>query len=174
MSTCLITGFGPFGSLDANPSEWLATQSGLRFQILEVSYASVRRSIQEWRSNPPPTLVMLGVANQARKFRLEMFASNCIGEALDVHGRARPGQIDPRGPQILGSTLWNRDPQQDGVEVSFDAGTYLCNFGYYLALKRLPETRVGFLHVPPVSVMGLDQQLKIVQSVLDAFEIQRD
>lgn len=167
----LVTGFGPFGDVGDNPSAWLAERVGFECRVLEVSFAAVDEFVEEVSNNPPDALVLMGVAAGAERMRIETTARNEVGAVPDVRGEvAGPAPIDPLGPPQIGATLW-RSPEffQDNEywETSTSAGTYLCNYVFYRCLKALPNTAVGFLHVPLADQMPLEQQLEVTRGILD-------
>ena len=62
-------------------------------------------------------------------------------------------------------------PRPTGASISNDAGCYLCNYIYYQALRRLPpNVGVGFVHVPPLAVLPLDEQRLQLSRLIDAVE----
>ena len=224
----LITGFGPFGEVDKNPSQWLAESLGLPFEIIPVSWAAADAFVERISANPPDQILHLGVARKATKIRIELVAHNRIDATPDVDGViAGPGPVDPAADQQLGTTLWrnleffqdespidsppsflipltsaasNPDPSfpfplsssastpdpslPSGStpavpstpkpvpwQASVDAGGYLCNYLYFQSLKKLQNTDVGFLHVPPESAIPLPMQLEIVREILNVMSV---
>lgn len=163
----LVTGFGPFLGHSDNPSALLAESCGAPFSVLEVSYRAVDAYLESLEA--PETWLMLGLAAKAQSFLYETVGRNRIAAVPDVldevHG---PGVIDPAGPPALAATLWHgRDVESEDVQSSVDAGGYMCNYLLYRGLAAFPSARLGFLHVPPVSVMSVERQLSVVRSVLE-------
>ncbi|MFQ3677000.1 MAG: hypothetical protein SNJ74_03555 [Fimbriimonadaceae bacterium] len=168
----LITGFGPFGNVEDNPSAWLAERLGPPFRILDVSYGAVDALVEELAADPPDALLLMGVAAGSERMRLETTGRNHVGAVADVEGIvAGPGPIDPFGPPQLGSTLW-RAPvffeENEMWEPSVDAGSYLCNYALYRCLRSLPGAAVGFLHVPLPDQMPLERQLEVGRTIVDS------
>jgi pyroglutamyl-peptidase len=165
-----ITGFLAFGDVVENPSALLAQSLGRRFELLEVTYAAVDAFVERVarEQNDIERLLMLGVRRRGSGVDLERRARNEIGALPDARGEIRgPGPIAPDGPAEVMTTLFH-----PSVAPSFsdDAGCYLCNYAYYRALRRLPEKRVGFVHVPPVEVMPLDAQRQVLVELLRTLE----
>mmetsp|Transcript_16794 Transcript_16794/g.68696 ORF Transcript_16794/g.68696 Transcript_16794/m.68696 type:complete len:149 (-) Transcript_16794:190-636(-) len=54
------------------------------------------------------------------------------------------------------------------VQTSTDAGRFVCNWTYYLSLHRAKQSGalVLFLHVPSVSQIKLEEQLKFVKALV--------
>jgi pyrrolidone-carboxylate peptidase len=167
----LITGFGPFGSFDENPSGLLAERSGRPFERLEVSFEAVDCFLAALSAAPPDRLLLMGVAAGADRFRIETQGRNVVGASKDVLGVVRgPGQIDARGPEAIQASLWPQSVLEpcECCAPSDDAGDYLCNYVFYCSLDRLPGTEVGFLHVPPVTSRTLDWQESCLGQLLKA------
>lgn len=165
----IVTGFGPFLSHAENPSARLAETLGKPFRVLEVSYAAVDRFLSEINPDSFDTLVGLGLNARARKINLERFGRNQLGKVADVRGcLPEKHQIVDGGPALLPATLWagrakSLAPQ---VRYSTSAGSYLCNYLLYEALRRFPEKRVGFIHVPLFSRLDEATQRSLI---LDLF-----
>ncbi len=161
----LVTGFGPFGTFDTNPS-WEAVRvlDGMTFgrcvvrtAKLDVVYANAADQLREAiRQAKPDRVLCLGVA-AGDHLRLEVTARNRDTSTFpDNAGEVRANvPIRPDGPALLPSrlrvkTLLER-LTQEGYEVrlSEDAGGYLCNHVFYRLVDDLPDDRVaGFVHVP--------------------------
>jgi len=164
----LVTGFGPFMNVTENPSGLIAQSLGIDHVMLPVSY----QAVDEWLAADPAqfhqTILMLGVC-QSPFFRMELFAHNELRGTPDVNGRTPLGSITEGGPRILGATLWDEKLMHSrtaNVRTSTDPGRYLCNYIAYKTIERYPDKRVGFLHVPPLEAMPLDQQINVVQRVI--------
>jgi pyroglutamyl-peptidase len=171
----LVTGFGPFGEVTDNPSARLAEGCGRPFQVLEVSYRAVDGFLEMVQPSSFDRLVMLGVAAGREWVTPELFARNRIGARKDVSGAGQAGEIEPGGPLLLEGNLWTPEALsglliKTQIEVSLNAGTYLCNYIYYRALSRFPDRNVGFLHVPPVDKIALERQIVLVEKCLAACE----
>jgi pyroglutamyl-peptidase len=171
----LLTGFLGFGAFQTNPSAALAQHSGRPHRLLEVSFHAVDRFIDRLDGDVD-VLLMLGVSAHVTTLRVERLAHNRIGDSPDVRGVVRgPAAIEPGGRDALESTLWTpairQSFQGDGMQLSDDAGAYLCNYAYYRALRRVPpDVRVGFVHVPPVHVLPMEQQCSSLRRLLQVVE----
>ena len=171
----LVTGFGPFGNVTENPSRHLAEACGRPFEILEVAYEAVDAFLDALNPEGFDTLLMLGVAAPRTHVTPELLARNWKGERPDVRGASLPGPIEEDLPLLIESTLWNAHLVAElsihpGLFASMDAGSYLCNYLSYRALRRLPEKRVGFLHVPPFEKVPQARQEAILARTLEAIE----
>lgn len=165
----LVTGFGPFGAIEENPSAWLAEHSGRDFQLLDVSYAAV----EAWLESDPEfdRLLMIGVSANRPTMSLELIGRNVTGQALDIDQIGGPAMIDGRDLPQLGSTLFHGITElPTGIEFSHTAGDYLCNFSLFRALQRFPARKVGFLHIPPFAVLDRETQLRLLGWLLETVE----
>jgi len=167
----LVTGFGPFLKVTENPSGQLAEMSGCPLQVLEVSFEAVDAFLASVDRSSFDRLLMIGVATGRKLVTPELFARNQIGEVLDVRGVNRFGPIEEGAPLLLEGTLWTSAGlaslfPNDEIEESLDAGSYLCNYSYYCALRELQDKKVGFLHIPEVTEIPLDRQLELFGMLL--------
>ena len=58
------------------------------------------------------------------------------------------------------------------LSVSDDPGRFLCNYVYYRSLERAGSS--VFIHVPPLQVVGLDEQVRFVKSFLEIVAVHFD
>lgn len=171
-----ITGFGPFGSIIENPSSKLAALARRPHKVLEVAYAAVDDFLSGLDGESFDRLLMLGLASGRDRITPELYARNVIGKSKDVRGKSRPGYIEAGSPLLLESTLWTPEVTSEIVafdpltKISMDAGTYLCNYIEYQALRRFPKKLVGFLHVPTEDRVSLDMQAASLGRILDIVE----
>jgi pyroglutamyl-peptidase len=115
------------------------------------------------REQQPRVLILLGVCLDPY-FRLEMVARNHWSFENDIDHRGSPPSRGPHlveeAPDYYFSTLpFERLREGLGgsvagipVEISTDAGGFICNQVYYLALHHLGNVipRIGFIHTPPL------------------------
>ncbi len=159
--TYVITSFGPFADIDPNPSQLVmeslqqhvAGQGGFRLQTLPVSYRAVDAWIAERQLHPPSALLHLGVASNSPQMRLELQAKN-LAEHVDIDGEGPSAAlIQPQGaPQRHSSftrAALERLQQQhpDQIQISNDAGSYLCNYLYYQSLHHFSSQGIPVLFV---------------------------
>ncbi|MCE2391438.1 MAG: hypothetical protein J4G09_08140 [Proteobacteria bacterium] len=180
-SCLVVSGFGPFGEVTRNPSglvaRALAGEPGVRAAELPVSF---RRCVPEFDAllagSRPRALLGLGV-HGGDGYRLERRARAVLtSEAPDNDG-LRGAQIRLDGPperrteldlERLAGVLEAAGSAR--VEISEDAGGYVCERLYRHLLERAEAGRVPgvFLHVPPLSEVPLDAQLGAVRSLAGA------
>jgi pyroglutamyl-peptidase len=167
----LITGFGPFPGAAENSSAWLveslaaarpASRLGytLHAEVLPTEWAEVATLGPGLLHQHRPRLILhLGLSKRARGFRVERFAHNVIDLREDARGampRTRSvldrghARLDTRLPATrLAKHLRMHDIP---ATASRSAGTYLCNYLYYLSLewaRRQESSDVCFVHIPP-------------------------
>lgn len=168
----LVTGFDAFPGIPDNPTatlaEWLGRsgQAGDRpnldliVSVLPVDWETTPRLLADMIERYDPDVTLhFGASRRAAGFRIEQWARNRTGFAPDAAGRkaARP-QVLPGAPRALRAQL-PAVPLALGLRAlglpcvaSTDAGRYLCNAVYYLALAQAARggrPRVcQFVHVP--------------------------
>jgi pyroglutamyl-peptidase len=165
----LVTGFGSFGEFEQNPTEVLACGCPTH-HVLRVSFSAVDQFLAGLDLPEGCIWVQLGVSAKAKKLTFELAARNQNGVSADVDGITKPGEIEP-GPPVLLGTLWDQAIQDSlpfDFEVSSDAGGYLCNYLYYRSLRRFPHARIGFLHVPPETIVPLAELKALLGETLAA------
>lgn len=158
MSGVLVTGFEPFGENAVNPSALVAEHFG--GVVLPVSYGRAARELRvAIEERDPEVVVCFGLAADRTAISVERYAHN-LDEAstTDNDGSAGSGSpIDPAGPLALASSLPVNAivdalrAEEIPVEISRDAGGYLCNHVFYALLHG--GSRGGFVHVPPLEVI---------------------
>lgn len=185
----LVTGFGPYEEVEENPSARLVERLDaeppegveLSVRILPVSFrgapAELDDALEALDPRRPDLIVGLGVHKKGKTFRLERRATTTLKpgrpDVLGVDGADVP--LSP-GPDLqttldldeLTETL--RKAGAKKVEVSDDAGGYVCERLYRHALERGRELGVPvlFVHVPALEHVSLGVQLRSLRSLLTA------
>jgi len=120
----------------------------------------------ELERHAPNTVLCLGESGGRGKISLEHAALNWADARIPDHAGAQPRDVKvlERGPNALFSTLPNRALEarlktlELPVEISYSAGTYVCNALFYNLMNWLEETDVqaGFVHLPylPKQTLG--------------------
>jgi pyroglutamyl-peptidase len=161
MTSVLLTAFEPYGRWSSNAS-WLTlvelTKSlpssiKLTTRLFPVDYAQTQVLIQEELAANHDVAIHLGQAPGRAKISLEQVALNC---AETGGGHFRPLISD--APAAYFSPLplsdWSATLKRNGLpsEVSFHAGTFLCNAIFYYsshyAITMGLKTESFFLHLP--------------------------
>jgi pyrrolidone-carboxylate peptidase len=150
----VVAGFGPFLDVTDNPAAAVVRDLSARaypedaeFVVMSVSY---RRSIEEVaarvEAGPVDLVLGFGVARGREKPKLERVA---VREAAlnnpDVDGSFGADDMG-EGPGWLESSLAEDLARCIGLEVSEDAGRYVCNRWLYRALLR--GWPAAFIHIP--------------------------
>jgi len=165
MPTVHLTCFDAFGALRENPTRWLVSM--LRVApgwhvvrtVLPTSFARVARPVAEIFSDRPSAVVMFGYTGQTDRLRVEQVARNRDGAPYpDNDGRYGGPVILPGRPSACSSTvdlapvLAALQARRVPFSYSTDAGNYVCNHSYFLALDRAwsvrPVVPCLFVHIP--------------------------
>lgn len=180
-NTLLLTYFGPFPGVPVNPTVALAegavralntARPDLRVvaRELPVSYdgssAALRAALQEVQ---PDALISLGVAVGRDVVSLEQVAINLDSAGIeDNDGDQRCDEpIVPDGREAYFSSLPVRASFErlraagEPVEISYTAGTYVCNHVFYEGQRISRELGLsipaGFVHVPAICADGEEE-----------------
>jgi pyroglutamyl-peptidase len=200
----LLTGFGPFPGAAENSSAWLveelagkrqASRLGcdLDAEVLPTEWAEVARRGPGLIQHHRPRLILhLGLHKRARGFRIERSAHNLIDLREDARGAVlnrrtildrSDGRLDTEVPATqLARHLRTQDLP---AVASRSAGTYLCNYLYYLSLHwargQNGACDVCFVHLPPgprqggpLSEAELLRGAELIVRYLLAFALDRD
>jgi pyroglutamyl-peptidase len=170
----LVTGFEPFGAHTVNPSQLIAEE--LDGVVLPVSYAraadALRTALYE---RDPEVVVCFGLAETRSAVAVERFAHN-LDEASTSDNESAAGsgsEIEPGGPIACRSSLpvdaivAALREQEIPAEVSRDAGGFLCNHVFYVLMRTLAnDSHGGFVHVPPLDVLPLEEQVRAARMIV--------
>lgn len=175
--TILIAGFGRFPGVASNPTAALAARLARRRRpaladtvrvahLFRTSYAAVARELPALiAAHRPDVILLFGIAARTPHLRIETRAVNRRSVLFaDVDGyRPNTSAIRPGAPPALPGRAPHRQlmvrASASGVaaKLSRNAGTYLCNFAYWLAIESTHAgecggaTLVQFIHVPQVA-----------------------
>ncbi len=184
----LLTGFEPFGGDSVNPS-WLVAQAlqgeliaGVRVQALCLpcvfgqALTVLQAAVQQHR---PQVVLALGLAAVRGDISVERVAVNVDDARIADNAGAQPidEPVFAGGPAAYFSTLPIKAIvgalQQAGLPatVSQTAGTFVCNHVFYGLMHQLRgyrTVRAGFMHLPLLTALDLDTQVKAVRLALSA------
>ncbi len=166
--TVLVQGFGPFGARTENPSRQLvralaARRPELVCEVIDTSLRAASAAVPQLIDRHRPDIwIGVGLAAGRAALGVEAVAVNLAdwsAETADVDGASAVRQpIVPAGPDAYLTTLpvteilaaWRAGGLPGFLSLS--AGSYLCNYCFYLASHAAAEAgltcRVGFIHVP--------------------------
>ena len=172
--TLLVTAFEPFGGETVNAS--LAAVSALPERIgdweirkltIPVVFGKGARAVMEFAEHTPVDAVLcIGQAAGRSAVTPEMLAINLQYATIpDNEGNCpkdEPIEGGERGREAIFSTMPIRRMaeavKRTGIpcEVSYSAGTYVCNDTYYRLLSFFEGTpvKVGFIHLPVTPQQG--------------------
>jgi pyrrolidone-carboxylate peptidase len=142
----LVYGFKPYADYSSNITEQVLAQvdetATLKKRVFDVRFdaAMFNDALAQIR---PERIIGLGQHPRARKLRIERKAKN-----LRKSGGDKPVPILPGGPRDCYATLTL--PQNKLTTVTYDAGSYVCNYSMYLMAQYCSQTgaQAGFIHVP--------------------------
>lgn len=165
----LLTGFEAFGGESKNPSAMAVEQlclsdapPGVHWQalILPVEFSRSAALLRDYVKNWQPDLVLcVGQAGGRPALCLEQVAINLLEARIPDNSGWQPSAeaVVPEGPAAYFSTLplkaIRQQLQARGIpaQISYTAGTYVCNALMYQLLHLLaamPHCRGGFIHIP--------------------------
>lgn len=165
----LLTGFEPFAGEAINPSQELVralagrTIAGHRLHgaALPVAFASAGTALAAAIARTRPVLVLaLGQAGGRARISLERVAINLVDARIADNDGAQPidQPVLAGAPAAYFSTLPVKAMlaalQAAGIpaELSFSAGSFVCNAVFFTLLHQLarhhPGVRGGFIHIP--------------------------
>lgn len=171
LTNLLVTGFGPFDTVETNTSELIVHELQnfplerdgfcLRTRIFPVIYETASEEIMETiLKTSPEIFIMIGVSVTAKELQLEQVARNLdCSETFDNQNVARKNhRILDDGPDQYLTSLpldeYTAVLKQAGIptRVSNHAGGFLCNHYYYRACHHFAVASIDciclFVHVP--------------------------
>jgi len=186
MKKVLVTAFEPYDRWKTNAS-WLTlvhltqelpAEPAITTRLYPVDFAAVRRKLSEDLEGNYDYALHLGQAPGSGRLQLEAVGINVGGSSSQSPDQFRPlvedGPVAYRSELPLGE--WSVKLRRMGIpaQVSFHAGTHLCNATLYLschlARQMSLSTRSGFLHVPLdlSQTAGLPQDLPALAAATSA------
>ena len=149
MKNIVVTYFEPFGGRNTNASKEVVTLlSDYKIKELPVSWDKVPFLLDEILNDNPDYLFLIGEAGSYKEITIEKVAHN-IAHGVDIFGLNKENEeIILNGKETLSTSF---DLNILPYLISHDAGKYLCNYSYYLALYKSKLTKVLFVHLPYVN-----------------------
>ena len=181
----LLTGFGPFLAVERNPSGLAAgalaadPPEGLEVvgRELPVELFAAGEALEEAVAacpRPPDWILSLGV-HRGAWFRPEALARARLASAKPDNAGRYASELPPLGDRDLearvdveGAAEILRACGAAEARPSRDAGGYVCErvaYANYAAAERLGVPGL-FLHVPPLELVALEDQLAILRAAL--------
>lgn len=146
MPGILLYGFGPYDSHETNISGELVSgirlPAGVQRRVFDVRFDRAM-FIDAIDNHDPEIIIGLGQSARSGKIRIERKAVNLMGERGE---KKRP--INRQGPDHLFMSL--AISHEDRARLSYDAGTYVCNFSMYVIAEHCRDSgrRCSFIHLP--------------------------
>lgn len=166
MKRAIITYFEPFGGRKINTSEEVAKALSDSFETfgLPVSWKRSLPILNTVIEKDPRFIFMLGEAGSYQDVTVELIARN-ICSGTDEDGEKKDNERILRVTPKEIKTNFNLE----GLELtsSNNAGRFLCNYAYYIALLRAEVTKVIFIHIPYFHPKGNRKKELIIQKVKD-------
>lgn len=189
VTTVLLTGFEPFAGDPANPSgeavrAVAASWSGparLIAEVLPVTFAGAAARMRELVAQHSPDIVIAtGLAGGRAKIGIERVAINLQDARIPDNAGAQP--VDEPSvagaPAAMFATLPAKAVaagiREAGIpaEVSYTAGTFVCNHVMFTALDAVPAgVAAGFVHVPWATGQGRGQPELALEDIVRALQI---
>ena len=168
MSKILITYFEPFGERTTNASkEVVSLLDGYIRKELPVSWSKVPSILDEIFINEPDYLFLIGEAGSYKEITVERTAHNvCNGK--DNDGANKDNEEILKGDKDIKTTLF--DLSKLPYCISDNAGKYLCNYTYYLALSKVKTCKVLFVHLPYLEESGPNSLDNLRKDLLNIIE----
>ncbi|HEY2881318.1 MAG TPA: pyroglutamyl-peptidase I [Pirellulales bacterium] len=164
MPRVLLTAFEPYDRWKANASwltlvqvtQHLPEEPQITTRLYPVDYEELKRRLEADLAGNYDYALHLGQAPNSSRIQLEAVGLNIGGSSSQSPDQYRPLAGD--GPVAYRSALpladWAVKLRRGGIpaQVSFHAGTYLCNatlyWAHYLAERMALSTQMAFVHVP--------------------------
>ena len=191
MPRVLLTGFGPFGDHDVNPTEVIvdmfpsllpiknpfgrgSSEMSIEKHILSVDEKGSTWTASELASREWDAILHLGLCGECTKPRIELQAEDRLNMSIaDNSGRqVKDGTLSGSGhlKAAVPVKKWGIHDWDTDVDLSMDAGQFICNETYYRTLEALDTHKFAipclFLHLPSTEHMSLKEASKLVRTVL--------
>ena len=183
----LVTGFDAFGGDAINPSYEAVSRLPAHIGTLNVVTAqlptSFKRAVFKLRAliqrEQPDIVLCVGLAADRPAISIERVAVNLDDARLPDNDGAMPKDkpVVRGGPAAYFSTLPVRriaarlHAEKIPCELSLSVGAFVCNHVFYalmhLAAQRGKPLRAGFVHVPALSVLSIDEMVRALHVTLD-------
>ena len=164
----VVTGFDPFGGETVNPAyeavkllpDRVGDKELIKIKIPTAYRGGVKALEEAIERYRPDAVLSIGQAGGAACIRVERIAVNLAEARIPDNEGYQPVDkfLREDGENAYFSTLPVKKMQQAIVQagypsvLSYSAGTYVCNAvmynALYLAQKRYPSMKAGFIHVP--------------------------
>ena len=174
----LLTAFEAFLNHHSNPTIDIVhalKSDEIQTMVLPVVYQKAANLIiQEALKEPYDFILLLGLAGDRKDITLEHHALNLMdAKGPDNEGMIKRFEIiDKKGPDLYLSDLpyqtiiQKAEKESKPISLSLSAGGYICNDTFYRVKNALKNQNVGFIHVPPASVLDINSQIETIQWII--------
>ena len=191
MPRVLLTGFGPFGSHEVNTTEILvesfpslipiknpfgrgSSEMSIEKHVLSVDEHGSMWTANELASREWDAILHLGLCGECTQPRIELLAEDALDMRIpDNSGRqVNDGTLSGTGDLKAAAPVkkWGIEEWDIDIELSKDAGRYICNETYYRTLEALQTHKFAipclFLHLPSDAHLSVKEASKLVRTVL--------
>ena len=164
MKKILFTGFVPFLDNLVNPSkEILELIDDQDTYLLDVDYKKADEFFLSFDPSKYDFVVSFGLASSRTWVSLERVAHNLVNTKVKDNSSYIPSSpyIELGGKDLeTNLNLEKYIERFEDAKMSFDAGTYLCNYVYYNFLKKMKGNAL-FIHLPSKEV----NYIKIIDTI---------
>lgn len=135
-----------------NISEQIVSRLPYKQIVLPPPY-DYQSLVKKIKKKGPDIVLGLGQSKKGNLVRIERVARNIL---------KKEGKTIKYGSQICRTTL--RIQNIAGTRISYNAGTYSCNYILYRLLRDFPDLPIGFLHIP--KTMPLETAYRTVKQII--------
>ena len=168
MSKVVVTYFEPFGGRATNASkEVVSLLDDYVVKELPVSWSKISSCLDEILIDEPDYLFLIGEAGSYKEITMERTAHN-ISNGQDNEGVNKDNEEIIKDDIESKTTLF--DLSKLPYRISDNAGKYLCNYTYYLALSKAKHCKVLFIHLPYISLEGSNSLDNLKKDLLNIIE----
>lgn len=179
MKSLLITGFDPFAHYIVNPS-WKAVKALPdvvgdyqlhKLMLPNIFDLEAKILLEEAGRVKPDVILLCGMNSGSTRVQLNLAALNIRDAFLEDNLGHRPWGVPIRedAPAAYFATIPVHEivrslrAQKLPVQLEFASGGYVCNEIFYLALHTFngTDTKVGFVHVPLLPEMVMDENMAL-------------
>ena len=174
----LLTGFDPFGGENINPS-YEAVKRINNFDNIEIIKSEIPTSfvlgpqkvLNICKLEDPDIIICMGQAGGRKYISLERLAFNYMNARIPDNDKNMPQNTNIYvGGELAYETSFDLNKimlklPKDKFEISYNAGTFVCNTVYYSILKYAKENNKSalFVHVPYIKEQIKDDETSFME-----------
>jgi 8-oxo-dGTP diphosphatase len=191
MPRVLLTGFGPFGTHQQNPTETIvksfpsllpiknpfgrgASEVSIEKHVLSVDKQGSHWTANELEHREWDAILHLGLCGECTVPRIELRAQDRLNMKIPDNSGRQVSDTELSGLGNLDTPVpvkkWNVKNWDGEIELSFDAGEYICNETYFRTHEALNKHKFAipclFLHLPSSDHMSIHEATKLVRKML--------